>query len=348
MINRFVSFILLLFLIISTALPCLVFAEDKVVDWDSLNSTKENALSNQDLSDQHLDVAQTYIKQGNDELAIQELSKAIEIDSQNADAYELRAGAYTRAGSNEMAISDYTRLLQLCPNDASIYSARGLVYYELGQNNKATADFKKASELNPEMTVSFQGDAQKSEQVYNIPTPKNTLKKIPMYSNEMTQSQKVGNEATDIKRYIERGIKFSNAGEFKKAQKEFSNAIHRTPSNPEFYLLRADTYLKLTNRESAIADIEKALQIKPDYKLALEKHFEIMFLIEKEFRQKTLQDALDLIKTDPTKSKYYKVVANIYFHENKYFSATVYTILSLKVTTSNKVNSLLKIFIIKK
>ena len=461
MIRKFISSACILALIITSAQLCLVFANEQIIDWYSIDSAKEEIFSAQDLSDQHFEAGQNYLKKGSDDTAIKEFSKAIELDPQNADAYDLRASAYVRTGYNKRALSDYNNLIKLCPNDACAYSARGFVYYDLGQDNEASADFKKASELNPEFTIAMKTGPVAIKQIYNTPSPKSAFKKtkpsalaklpdektilnnfnsqIPIIlapevlpdappeakipyaqkgvtiiadpsdkaqatsknssnpaskvaffihkngvniikklsgfftvkSHTSTNApisttlnkavlgqapqepalkqvlakptlQKLDLEVTYIQKRVERGINFSNAGKFEKAQNEFSRGIRRNPSDPELYLLCADAYLGVGDRENAIANIEKALQIKPDYKAALTKHFELALTIEKEFRQKTLTDALNFIKIEPTNSKYYKVVANIYFHENKYFAAATYAILFLKVETSNKINNLLK------
>lgn len=53
------------------------------------------------------------------------------------------------------ALNAYHKAIELNPNDASAYNHRGLAYYNLNKNNLAIADYDKAIELNPEYGDAF-------------------------------------------------------------------------------------------------------------------------------------------------------------------------------------------------
>ena len=53
-------------------------------------------------------------------------------------------------GNNPAALEDFSKSIRLDPEDATAYFNRGVAYYILGAHNAdAVADFKKAAELNP-------------------------------------------------------------------------------------------------------------------------------------------------------------------------------------------------------
>ena len=53
------------------------------------------------------------------------------------------------------ALNAYNKAIEVNPNDASAYNHRGLVYHNLDKNNLAIADYDKAVELNPEYGDAF-------------------------------------------------------------------------------------------------------------------------------------------------------------------------------------------------
>ena len=60
-----------------------------------------------------------------------------------------RGLAYASKGQNNRAIADYDRALQLNPKLAHAYNNRGVVYSIKGQYDRASADCRKALEIDP-------------------------------------------------------------------------------------------------------------------------------------------------------------------------------------------------------
>lgn len=56
--------------------------------------------------------------------AIEECNKAMELDSNNADAYFFRGSVYGQLKQYEKAIEDFNRVIELNPNDADAYHHR--------------------------------------------------------------------------------------------------------------------------------------------------------------------------------------------------------------------------------
>ncbi len=68
-------------------------------------------------------------------------------------AYNNRGRAYAGLNQHRKAIEDYSKAIQLDPKSAIIYNNRGAAYYELGEYHKAIEDYDKALELDPEHTL---------------------------------------------------------------------------------------------------------------------------------------------------------------------------------------------------
>ncbi len=62
-------------------------------------------------------------------------------------AYFNRGNAYDDLGQYQRAIQDYTRAIQLDPDLAQAYYNRGIVYYNLGEYQRAIQDYDKACSL---------------------------------------------------------------------------------------------------------------------------------------------------------------------------------------------------------
>ena len=75
-----------------------------------------------------------FLEWGEYEKAIECFDKAIELDPNDADAYNNRGVAYYNLEEYERAIEDYDKAIALDPNYAKAYENRRIAYARLGQN----------------------------------------------------------------------------------------------------------------------------------------------------------------------------------------------------------------------
>jgi len=78
--------------------------------------------------------------------------KVIELDPNDAQAYNNRGNAYYRLGEYDKAITDYTKAIDIDPNDAKAYYNRGNAYSIQSKDVEAINDFEK--------TISISNDPQ--------------------------------------------------------------------------------------------------------------------------------------------------------------------------------------------
>ena len=84
---------------------------------------------------------------GKDKEAIADYNKAIEINPDDADAYNNRGWVLYNLGKDKEAIADYNKAIEINPDHAKAYGNRGLLYDQLGDRQRAISDLQKAAQL---------------------------------------------------------------------------------------------------------------------------------------------------------------------------------------------------------
>ncbi len=71
-------------------------------------------------------------------------------EPRDAIGFHARGNRYSRNGAYERAIEDYSRALEMDSAFAEAYYDRGFSFYEVGLYEEAISDLSRAIELNPE------------------------------------------------------------------------------------------------------------------------------------------------------------------------------------------------------
>ena len=80
--------------------------------------------------------------------AKEDFNKAIELDAERASgAYRNIGNLYLKAKNYNRAIEQYTKAVQINYNDAEAYYNRGKCYKKIGNKQRAKSDFNKANKL---------------------------------------------------------------------------------------------------------------------------------------------------------------------------------------------------------
>ena len=96
-------------------------------------------------AEEYFDKGFDYAKSGEYQLAIDNFTRALSIDSDDAIAYNNRGLSYSYLGNHEDAIADYTRALRIDPDMADAYYNRGTAKWHL--KLEYCSDFKRACDL---------------------------------------------------------------------------------------------------------------------------------------------------------------------------------------------------------
>jgi tetratricopeptide (TPR) repeat protein len=99
--------------------------------------------------------AYAYLAQGKQKEAIDDFSKVIELDPNNAANYNTRAWTYYEMGQYEKGLDDANKALKIKPDAAYILDTRSNIYRGLGKYSKAMDDINKAIELKPDQAFYY-------------------------------------------------------------------------------------------------------------------------------------------------------------------------------------------------
>ena len=97
---------------------------------------------------------------GEHEKALADCDKAIELDPTNAAAFLNRGNIYSALYESERAIESYNQALALNPKFSNALKSRGAVYYNLRRYDSAIADFNKIIEMHPDEMWGYRFRAQ--------------------------------------------------------------------------------------------------------------------------------------------------------------------------------------------
>ena len=91
---------------------------------------------------------------------VADLDRLIKQKPDYAEAYIMRGIALHKQGHNQIAVSDFTKALALDSGNkkqlkARAYLARGICYRSMGQDQKAIADFCKAIAVDPKLSLAY-------------------------------------------------------------------------------------------------------------------------------------------------------------------------------------------------
>lgn len=79
--------------------------------------------------------------------AIEDFTRAITLDRNNATFHRCRAYAYLKVNQLQAAIDSFSEAIRLDPDFGQTYTDRGLTYQKLGEDKKAELDFDVARKL---------------------------------------------------------------------------------------------------------------------------------------------------------------------------------------------------------
>ena len=171
---------------------------------------------------------------------IEDYSKAIASNPNNAFAYTMRGLAYADKKQYDRAIEDYNKAIALNPNYAEAYYNRGLAYDDKGQYDRAIEDYSKALALDPNRPSYRYSVAI----AYHLRGFKNYL--------------------SNVSAYHLRGSNYSYE-QYDKAIQDFDKAIAIYPRypkiNPKVYEDRGSCYWVKGQYDRAIADYDKAIAL---------------------------------------------------------------------------------------
>jgi len=185
------------------------------------------------------------------EQAVADLTKAIELDRNDASAYANRGVVLSRMGRFVDAISDCTKAIELNPNSTTAYVTRGGAKKGAGRLDEAIADYSKALEINP-------GDATAYS---NRGTAKGEKGDLDGAIADYTKAIEL--EPTYTSAYSNRATVECSKGLFDEAIEDYTKAIALDPGLAALYTNRGTAKSAKRLFDEAIADHTKSIELDP-------------------------------------------------------------------------------------
>jgi len=154
-----------------------------------------------------------------------------------------------------LAITYFDSALTLEPKGADYYVNRGIAKEGLGDTT-ARADYQKALTLDP-----THGIAQHNLSVLRS-------KKGDKSAAEDMLSEMIEGDSTMFYAYVQRGYQRLEAGYYKGAAEDYSEALRLDQSDPDLFLARGIAREKLKDYEGAFSDYTKAIDLRENMEKA--------------------------------------------------------------------------------
>lgn len=237
-------------------------------------------------------------EEANYDCAIDNYTKAIELNPQYTNAYINRGTAYLNKSNYDQALVDYTKAIELNPQDASAYINRGDAYYDKEDYDQAIKDYNKAIELNPQVAYAYysRGLAYDVNHSYNqaIRDFNKAIELNPQYADA----------------YRSRGFVYNEKGNYKQAIKDYNKAIELNPQNADSYRERGDVYFSKSDYDKAIEDYSKAIELNPQNVDAYNDRAFAYYL--NDHHEQAIEDYTKVIELDPQNEFVYYSRADAY------------------------------------
>lgn len=249
------------------------FYKEAVVDFE-----KSILLEPNEVAYSHLGLAKFYL---DDETAIKDVTKAIEIAPTFPEAYYIRGTINRDEGRYKEAILDFDEAIKHSKYNAKYYNTRGMLYFRLQDGYAAVADFTRAIEEKNDYAMAYYNRAFTYKKYpYSVSTDSNhnAIDKIRMQHKKMLEdlSSAIKYKPNFDAAYVERGLIYSTDMRNKSTPDaetiarlnlglaDFERAIKINPKNAEAYNGRASCNDDLGKKDLALADYTKAIELDPE------------------------------------------------------------------------------------
>lgn len=197
------------------------------------------------------------------EQAIDDFTKAINLQPNDTLAYINRGTAYTLQHQFDMALRDYNKAIELAPNNALGYIGRGIVYQRQNEPNlnQALEDYNTAIELDPSVIISY----------YVRGTVYRAQNKRDLAVADFTTSIEL--DPNWVLPYEQRGSLFLLQSRFDQSLADYTKAIELGSSSVDTYAGLGFVYDAMREYVKALDAYSRYLEVAGDdpYDLVLER-----------------------------------------------------------------------------
>jgi tetratricopeptide (TPR) repeat protein len=179
--------------------------------------------------DVHVTLGQVRLQTGQTDQAIGEFNRALEQQSNNADAVLGLARAYDAKKDSAKAEASYKKAIELQPKYWSAYNALGIFYYTHGNVPASLPFFQKVVQLAPDNMRGYNNLGGAYQQ-------------MGRYDDAIGVFQRTLDQKPTAQAYSNLGTCYYFLGRYKEAAGEFEKAIGLAPSHYKYWANLGDAY----------------------------------------------------------------------------------------------------------
>jgi len=196
-------------------------------------------------------------QQGNPDVAVELISRAIEHDPQSADARSNLGNVFLQLGRYSDAIASYEKALEINPALPGALYSRGFALQELNRNGEAVASYDRAVALQPDHAPTLFNRG-------------NALQELGRHEEAIASYDKaLAIIPGDAGILNNRGTALLMLGRFDDAIASYDRALALRPDFPDALVNRGNALAEVNRLEEAVACYRRALQIDAGHTLAL-------------------------------------------------------------------------------
>jgi tetratricopeptide (TPR) repeat protein len=188
------------------------------------------------------------------EQAMRDFERAIQIDPNNACAFEERGRAKIQNGDYDRGFKDFEQSLKLDPKRASTFLARADAFAKQGNYDLALRDFDRAITIAPNNAYAFEARAVAKANVANGD--------YEGVRKDLDAALKLDPKRASS--LLGRAVVLAREGNYKLALKDFDAALELNPKDASMLFLRGAVLAKHEEYDRAIRDLDQAISIDPN------------------------------------------------------------------------------------
>ncbi|MGJ3250369.1 MAG: tetratricopeptide repeat protein [Elainellaceae cyanobacterium] len=216
----------------------------------------DQAIRNYGTAETYLNRGIAYYEMGNWQVAQRDLSRAIDLQPDLADAHYYRGNIRFNLGDRQGALEDYTQAIQNDPSNVPAYINRGSVRAESGDERGAIEDYDQAIQHDPSRAAAYLNRCLSRSNLGD-------------HQGAITDcNQAISLQPNSVLAYQNRGLARRRLGDTLGAIEDFNIAIRLDPDDSDPYYNRGLARMEIGDRTGAIADYSEAIRLNPTHALA--------------------------------------------------------------------------------
>jgi tetratricopeptide (TPR) repeat protein len=242
------------------------------------------------------DAAEKFEKSQNYEGAIENYSKALEMDPKYDKAYVARALCYEKMDKKAEAIEDYKKAIAFDPKNKELYYKTGRLLADLKNDKEADEFLRKAIERDKGYTEAIREEVM-------------VLMRLKDYTYGLTVTQLAIDDKKNAMNYYNHAVVYDSLRNYAEAEKYYKSAKSEEPKFIAAYTALALVQVKLNKSDEAMKNCEEALAKDPNN---MDVYFARSIVnASKKDIQNAINDITKVILTSPT-TEAYRLRASLY------------------------------------